>query len=525
MTAVSKNRADEGDKQNGVDAAVRHWAEATPDKVAVHFNGQPLSYSGLSALVQKMAGALAKRCAPGARIGYLGQNSDTLVVLILACVRSGLCAVPINWRLSRQEISYIVSDSSAEILFVEAPFAQQVGPTDRPSPDLRDVHILQHGLEGLEEWLDTCKSGTMPAYDHGRAFIQLYTSGTTGFPKGVVITNERYTRHIERLALDPTRRWIYTEHDDIVSISMPMFHVSGSGIALETLSAGATIALLPTFDAQAILVDIAKLRVTRIFLVPAALRTILELPEVGSADLSCLKILMYGGSPITPDLQALADQHLSSRFIHCYGMTEAGGNICVLDQQSTNDVGRLQASVGKPIPRTEIRIVDGSGNPLEPGQKGELQIRSDTTFASYWRNEEATSRAYTPEGWVRTGDIGYIDDEGFLFLLDRLGDMIISGGENIYPIEIERILANHPDIAEVAIVGIDDPKWGQVVTACVVSREGGAMSLAAIQIWLDGQLARYKYPRALHLLDALPRNAAGKVLRAALRDLARDPTA
>lgn len=507
---------------NAVDAAVVAVARCDSARAAVHFGGRILSYGDLDRLADQVACAIARVTTPGTRIAYLGRNSDSCLVLLLAAMRTGTCLVPVNWRLSAQEIAFVLADSEAQWLFVEPEFALHHVPGGTGAGTGPAGVILSDGLATLTGWAAAQaaagqEAASLPPYDPAAGFVQLYTSGTTGFPKGVVITNERYSIHVARLGADPARWWIGTRAQDVVLVAMPMFHVSGCGIALEALAVGATIVLLPAFDAPGILHAIGAHRVTRIFLVPAALRIVLELPAVATADLRCLETLMYGGSPITPDLQALADRHLRCRFVHCYGMTEAGGNICVLEQRC-DDPEVLRASVGRAIPGTEVRIADPSGRVLPAGFKGEVQLRSPTTFAGYWHNPAATTDAYTADGWMHTGDIGYQDDTGHLFLLDRLGDLIISGGENIYPVEVERLLALHDDIADVAVIGLDHPHWGQVVTACVVPRSGATLTLAAIHEWLDGRLARYKLPRVLHVTDLLPRNAAGKVRRAALRE-------
>jgi acyl-CoA synthetase (AMP-forming)/AMP-acid ligase II len=342
--------------------------------------------------------------------------------------------------------------------------------------------------------------------------LQLYTSGTTGLPKGVRLDNANYAAFLE---LRTQVEGFDYGADDTVLIVMPLFHVAGTNISFSGLAAGGRVIVLPEFTPAAVLRLIEAERVAHIFLVPAMINMLLQAPEIEGADLSSLKSVAYGASPISEAVLATATQRFGCGFIQFYGMTESTGAGTFL--KPSEHGGELMRSCGKAWPQMAVKILGEDGQEVGTGEIGEIAIWGGMVMAGYWNRPEATAETVSPDRWLKTGDAGYRNAEGYIFVHDRVKDMIVSGGENIYPAEVENAILGCPGVADAAVIGVPDARWGEAVKAIVVPAAGAAPDPQAVIAWARERIAGYKAPKSVDFIDVLPRNASGKVLRRELR--------
>lgn len=489
---------------------IRHHAAARPEAPALTFGGRTLSFSELQAGAARMAQLLSSRgLRPGGRVGVLSRNRTEFFLALIAASQLGATLVGLNWRLSAREMGEILADADLTLLLADdggATLACEAGaraPVLTFGPDF-DAALLAN-----------------PADDPGHVggpdevALILYTSGTTGRPKGAMLTNRgmSYTRELGRSwGMGP---------DSVNLVAMPMFHIGGCGYGSSTMLVGGHTVLLAEVNVPEILRLIEAHRVTNVFLVPAVVQLLLHAPEVAGADLSSLRTLMYGAAPLGEVLLRRAMAVLGCGFIHAYGMTECSGTVVNLGPESHVPDGphaALLASCGRALPWVELRVVDpATGAMLPAGTVGELWIRTPMLMAGYWNNPDETRAAVDVEGWFRSGDAARMDPDGHVFLIDRFKDMIISGGENIYPAEIENVLNGHPGVAEVGVIGVPHPKWGETPLAVVVPNPGATLTEAALMEFTRANLATYKCPSRFVLAEALPRNASGKLLKPEMR--------
>jgi long-chain acyl-CoA synthetase len=348
--------------------------------------------------------------------------------------------------------------------------------------------------------------------------LQLYTSGTTGRPKGVQLTNSNVLGRMAEMC----EAWRF-DADSVGLLAMPLFHIGGAGMALLGLLPGSTTVLLPEVDPVRIAKIIPERRVTNVFLVPAVIQFVLDAPGTDAADWSCLRAVLYGASPITDAVLRRAMDRFSCDFIHLYGITETSGTVTQLQPQFHDPENRpeLLRSCGRPFPWNEVLVVDpddpDSRTPLPDGEVGEIMVRSTQVMLGYWRQPDATAASITEDGFFRTGDAGYYRD-GFLYLHDRIKDMIVSGGENIYPAEIENVLAGHAGVADVAVIGVPHERWGETPKALIVPKAGSTIDEAELIAYCREHLARFKCPTSVSVEEALPRNPSGKLLKREMRE-------
>ncbi|HYZ00205.1 MAG TPA: AMP-binding protein, partial [Candidatus Binatia bacterium] len=340
---------------------------------------------------------------------------------------------------------------------------------------------------------------------------QLYTSGTTGLPKGAMLTNANLMGLMAPLGFECPELQEGTRS----LVAMPLYHIGGCGWALASIVRGACAVVAREVVPPDLLRLMADQRVTTGFLVPAVLLFLTQLPDARSADLSALRSLVYGASPISPDLLRRSLDVFGCRFTQLYGLTETTGAIAAL--QHEHHEGARLLSCGRPMFGASLRVVDPAGEELPPGETGEIVYRGPGLMRGYWRRERDTADTIR-DGWLHTGDMGSVDGEGFFFVKDRVKDMVVSGGENVYPAEVEAVLADHPDVADVAVIGVPDPTWGESVKAVVVRTQGSELSAGELVEWSRSRLAGFKRPRSVDFTEALPRNPTGKVLKRELRD-------
>jgi acyl-CoA synthetase (AMP-forming)/AMP-acid ligase II len=381
----------------------------------------------------------------------------------------------------------------------------------------RPVKVIAVGGEHpvFESYAALRDAAPAPKLDAPRAtddVLQLYTSGTTGLPKGVRLTNANYSAF---LGLRHMVDGFSYGADDTVLILMPMFHVAGTNISFSGLAAGGRIVLQAEFVPQAVLKAFGEEKVAHVFLAPVMINALLQTPGVEDADFSSLKTVSYGASPISEAVLAKATKTFGCGFIQFYGMTETTGAGTTL--APSEHVGELLRSCGRPWATLETRIADEHGNEVPQGEIGEIEIRGPIIMAGYWNRPEATTETIRPDGWLRTGDAGFMDENGFFFVHDRVKDMIVSGGENVYPAEVENAILGCPGVADAAVIGVPDERWGEAVKAIVVAAPGQAPDPVAIIAYTRERIAAYKAPKSVDFIDALPRNPSGKVLRRELR--------
>lgn len=500
----------------------RFHAAERPGAVALVFEGGETTYAEFERRTNQAARALmAEGLKKGDRIAYLGKNSDRYFELLFGAAKIGVIMAPIGWRLAPAEVAYIASDAEAKMLFVGPEVVESARAVAAELPDLPMI-AMESGPEGwrtYEAWRDA-QPATDPAVaiDPRDIAVQLYTSGTTGRPKGAMLSHDNILGG-RRKAAEAQMDWNQWGPDDVSLVAMPVGHIGGTGWGIVGLVNGAKGVVAREFDPFKVLDYIEQDRISKMFMVPAALQIVVRQPKARQVDYSRLKYILYGASPIPLDLLRECMEVFGCGFCQQYGMTETCGTIVYLPPEDHDPAGnpRMRAA-GLPMPGVELRIVDEAGNSLPPNTVGEVATRSVSNMAGYWRLPEATAATVADDGWLRTGDAGYLDEDGYLFIHDRVKDMIISGAENIYPAEVESAVYGHPAVAEVAVIGIPDEKWGEAVKAIVVPKPGTQPDAEDIIAFARTRIAGFKAPKSVDFIEALPRNASGKILRRELRE-------
>ena len=501
---------------------VRYHGRVSPEKPAILFEGEAVSFGDLDRGSNRIANALiALGLDADVPVGFIGRNSPFFTELLFGIAKAGHTMLSLNWRLSAREIGEILAATECDLLICDPAMIElarqaavhagrKLRLVTASSPEWEAI-VAGHG-----------EDDPRVAVREDKTALLLFTSGTTGMPKGVELThaNFNYCRLTEHL--DAGMPW---EADDVFLMSMPNFHTAGTGLMLQSLYNGSTVSMVEQFEPAAVLRAIAQTRPTIILIVPSALQMLLEHPEAEGVDFTCFKLVMYAGSPIALSLIKRAMTQMRSQFVQWYGATELVGAMTLLraDQHDLSREERLK-SCGTTVPLVDIRIIDDAGEEVAPGVVGEIMIRSPTLFKGYWRNPEAT-RAVQIDGWYRSGDAAYRDAEGFIYIVDRIKDMIISGGENVYSAEVERALLQHPAISEAAAIGLPSSKWGEMVTGVVVLRDGQDVSTEDIILFCRDYLGGYKVPKSIIFRGDLPRTPSGKVQKGVLRDIYRGDAA
>jgi fatty-acyl-CoA synthase len=489
---------------------VAHWAQFRPNGVAVHFAGEDITWAALLRRVDAATLRLASLgLNRGDRVAYLGYNHPEILALLFACARLGALLVPLNFRLAPAEHEDILAHAEASMLVVEPDFYASAGAIRTKLP-LMQLIALRGTPPGWFAWEGPLPGGfdpKLPGTDADPVLI-VYTSGTTGKPKGAVHTQSALLWNI----VNATLYQDLTSRDHVLTV-LPMFHVGGLCIqTLPALHAGATVTIHPRFDPGLWLRDVATRRPTHSLLVPATMKAVLAHPDWARTDLSSLREMNTGSSTIPESL--IAPFHARGIPVgQVYGSTETGPVSMYLRAE---DAKRKAGSAGKAAMHAEIRLVGADGRDAAPGEVGEIWVRAPNLMSGYWKDPD--NPAFR-DGWFRSGDLARVDGEGYYWVVGRSKDMIISGGENVYPAELENILADCPDVLEAAVVGVPDPQWGEAVVAAVVRRPGSALDEAGVMRLFDGRIARYKQPRRVAFVDALPKSAIGKVQKFEVKKL------
>ncbi|GGY59304.1 long-chain-fatty-acid--CoA ligase [Marinobacter zhanjiangensis] len=493
-----------------------------PEKTATVCSGRRHSYREFVSRVARLAAGLKQLgLNEGDRVAILSLNSDRYAEAIYATFWAGGVINPVNIRWSPAEIIYSLDDCDSTFLIVDDTFSPMIIPLMEGSKSLQTVIYAgdgeapakTHNFEDLvrdnEEMEDTLRSKDDLA-------AVMYTGGTTGKPKGVMLSHMNLFSNglgSQAVANMPIR--------SVTLHAAPTFHVAGTGLILQAVARHSTNVIIPMFDPKAVLEAIQNEKVIETFLVPTMLRMVLAHPEFGSYDLSGLQHMMYGASPMDSTLLSKARQAMpKAGFLQAYGMTELSPTVTILTKDWHTDEGfesGKMMSAGRPLPMVEIRIVDGEDNTVPNGTRGEIVARGPVVMQGYWNKPEQTAQALR-NGWMHTGDAGYMDDDGFVYVVDRIKDMIVTGGENVYSAEVEEAVLQMPQVAQCAVIGVPDEDWGERVHATVVVQEGEDLNLNDLMTHCKSLIANYKIPRSLEVRDELPVSPAGKLLKYKLRE-------
>jgi acyl-CoA synthetase (AMP-forming)/AMP-acid ligase II len=498
---------------------VRIQARDRPDHAAFVYQGESLSYSELDERASRVANALLANLQHSQpRIAVLDFNSPRYFEIFFGGCKADCTLVGVNARLAAPEVAYVLNDSSSVLLFVGREHYALIEKIESELGQVESIVALDGGHDrwiAYDQWRDSHPArDPLLRTDQNHDVIQLYTSGTTGHPKGVCHTHRTW-----RLMADAARaaEWGKIGADSVAFVCLPLFHVAGFNLCTLTLRGGGTAVLTRKMDVEEILEFVPRYRVTDTLFVPAMILSVVSHPKAAAADFSSMRRISYGAAPIAEDLLRNARALFGCGFVHLYGLTECLGAATYLPPEMHRaELGKLR-SCGRAYPGLKLKVVDGGGKDLAPGEVGEIIVSCDWIMRGYWRNDAATA-ATVRNGWLHTGDAGYLDADGYLYIHDRVKDMIVTGGENVYPAEVENALFGHPCIADVAVVGVPDEKWGEAVKAIVVLKKGSELDAAGILAFARERIAAYKLPKSIDVIDALPRNASGKVLRRELRE-------
>jgi acyl-CoA synthetase (AMP-forming)/AMP-acid ligase II len=497
---------------------VRHWATLTPDARALASGTRERSYRELDERSNRIATALlASGVQPGSSVGYLGKNAIEFFETWFGATKAGGAIAPFNWRCTVSELVQLVDDAKPPVVFASTEFADTISAVRQASstpfevvrfdPEAADQDELSAWASGPADDPRVPLPRELPA-------LLAYTSGTTGLPKGVQLSHEAFQNAFLCLALEPALTW---NQDDVLLMVMPSFHLAGSWVSLPALYHGASIIIAPTFDATAVLDSIEGSRPTVTCLVPAAIQLILDHPQAAATDFSSLRSLIYAGSPISATTLQRALDLFGCEMNQFYGTTETWIITLLRPHQHDPDRPELLTSCGKPMPFVEVAVVDPAGTEVPPGEIGEFLVRSPVMFSGYRNKPDATAEAVV-DGWYHTGDLGRRDEDGYLYVIDRAKDMIITGGENVYSVEVERALAQHPSVNSVAVVGAPDERWGEKVVAFVTTVQDSQVSVDELIRHCRSLIAGYKVPKEILVRATLPTTPSGKIQKAILRD-------
>jgi long-chain acyl-CoA synthetase len=504
---------------NSIAEIIRVHGPARADQLALRLGDRTLTWAELLTRSCRVAQALADAgVREQDRVAFLDKNGiEHFEVFYGAALLNAVC-VDVNWRLAPPEVEYIVNDAEAEVFVVGQDFVPVLDAIAGTLKTVKKIVVIgghaEH--ESYEDW-----SSRHPADDPGATSapddvaFQLYSSGTTGRPKGVMLTNENF------FALLPVAKDMWEISPETVNlVAMPLFHIGGGGWATAGMYEGCSSVIVRDLDPAALVRMIGDLGITHAFLVPVALQFMLMVPGVEEMDFSTLRVFVYGASPISEEVLARSVEVFGCKFWQAYGLTETTGAVVNLPPQDhdLSDATRHRLrSCGLAGPGVELRIVGADGADAATGEVGEIWIRSPQVMKGYWHMPEATAEVITPDGWFKSGDAGYLDADRYLYIHDRVKDMIVSGGENVYPAEVENVLMSHPAIADVAVIGVPDERWGETAKAIVVKVPGADVTEQEIIDYARERLAKFKCPSSVDWIDALPRNPSGKILKKDLR--------
>ena len=502
-----------------------------PDRNAIIFEGRRLRFSELQERANRLANALsAAGIQKGDRIAVLQVNCPQYVETYFATAQIGAIFVPLNFRAKQNELVHMLNNSESKVLFVGERYATMVREMKPHLVSVQQLVCMDGHFEGMaayEQMLE--QNSSDPSFievDDQDTTILMYTAGTTGLPKGVPLSHGAFSVYVlENITpADP-------EAQETNILSVPLYHVAGIHGVLAAIYGGRTVALMRQFEVNEWMDTVAREKANRAMLVPTMLKQVIDHPGFHEQDLSSLKVITYGAASMPFDvIKKAIGMFPGVMFINAFGQTETASTITVLGPEDHRFTGneseamsrkkwnRLACSIGRPMPDIEIQIWDGNGKPLAPGEMGEIMVRGKRVMRGYWKDEAKTAKTLSADGWLHTGDMGYTDPEGYIFLSGRGDDMIIRGGENISPEEVENLLYSHPSVDDASVIGVPDPQWGQNPRAVIVLKPGAKATETDIIEFCKDRISGFKRPRSVVFVDELPLTSTGKVQRKILRE-------
>lgn len=499
---------------------LEYYARNVPDSSCVTQSGVSRSYYEVNKRSNSLAnGLIDLGVTKGQRVAILGENSPKHFEVFFAVSKIGAVAVPLNYRLAPAELSFIINDAQVKVLIVLEGLEDTLNALESEIAD--GATILSEGFAGridFDDWLasqyDSKPAIQLEPHDE---YIQLYTSGTTGNPKGVVNSHHNV---VSLAVMNNTATYARSSAGASGIICAPLFHIGGAGSVFMAVWAGQETILHQAFEPNSVVTDMENNPVSAIFMVPAMIGAILQMSDIEKRDFSKLKQIFYGASPISETLLRRAMEVFQCDFIQMYGMTETTGTVINLSAEdhrlALNSKPELLRSAGRPSVGVQAKAITPQGEQVATGEVGEICVKSETNMLGYYNLPKATLETLQ-DGWVRTGDAGYIDEQGYVFLKDRIKDMVVSGAENIYPVEVENAISKHPDIVDIAVIGVPDEKFGEALLAFVVLKPGAELNSEQLVDFCRDKIAGYKIPRQVEMINELPRNASGKILKKVLR--------
>ncbi|MFW6112355.1 MAG: long-chain-fatty-acid--CoA ligase [Chloroflexota bacterium] len=508
-------------------------AAICPDREAIIYEGQRWTFAGLAQRVNQLADALSKLgVQKGDRVAILQVNCNEYVESYFATAKLGAIYVPLNFRARQNELTHMLGSAEAKVLIAGDRYIDMINSIRPNLPSVENYIVIDGGkAEGMLDYEELLASGSAEEKEFAQInddapTVLMYTAGTTGLPKGVAHDHNSYSVYVMQNVNPPDPEIAETN-----LISMPLYHVAGMQAMMSAVYGGRTMALQSQFEVDEWFEIAQREKVTRVMLVPTMLKRIVEHPDFDKYDLSSLRVITYGAAACPYEVLEKAIEKFPGRaLINAFGGTETSSTIAMLrsedqvitgketKEEKEKKLKRLSSSIGIPLEDVEVQIRDEEGQPLPTGQMGELVVRGPRIMKGYWKDEEKTKNAFTSDGWYRTGDLGYMDEEGYIYLAGRADDLIVRGGENISPEEVENALYNHPAIEEVAVIGVPDPEWGQEPRAVVVLKKGQTATEEEIIDFCRDKLAGFKRPRSVVFVDELPKTSVGKVVRKNLRE-------
>jgi acyl-CoA synthetase (AMP-forming)/AMP-acid ligase II len=498
-----------------------------PERDSIVFESKRWTYGQINERINRLANGLVKLgVGKGDRVGILHVNCNQYIECYFAAAKLGSIFVPLNFRAKADELAYMIGNAEIKTLFVGSRYQDMIkGMLPQLSSVKECISIDRGNGTSYEDLVDSPSSDEVVSeIGDEEITILMYTSGTTGRPKGVPLRHNAFVTYVLD-NVDPAS----PEIEERNLFTVPLYHVAGIQAMLAAIYGGRTLVLMRQFEVKEWLETIEREQATRAMLIPTMLKRVIDDPEFSRYNLSSLKVLTYGAAPMPFEvIQKAIGVMPWVRFINAFGQTETASTITTLgpddhriegtQEEREKKLKRLTSSIGRPLADVEVKIVDEEGKPLPPLEVGEILARGPRVMTGYWRDEEKTAQVITSDGWLRTGDMGWMDEDGYIYLAGRADDMIIRGGENISPEEVEEVLRSHPKVEEAAVIGVPDQEWGQQPRAIVVLKKAEALTPEEMMEHCRSKLAGFKRPRSVVFVDALPRNPMGKVLRKKLRE-------
>lgn len=500
-----------------------------PDRESIVFGDKRFTYAEMYNRINRLGNCLLERgVKKDDRIGMLQVNCNQYLEAYFACAKIGAIFVPLNFRAKNKELAYMLENAGARILFTGNRYLDIAQDLQSRLSNLETCISLEGNADGFDDYEEIIAAATpdeVISYNTDEDItILMYTAGTTGRPKGVPLRHDGFVSYVLE-NVEPANPDVYEKN----LLTVPMYHVAGIQAMMAAVYGGRTLVIMKQFETDVWLETVEREKITRAMLVPTMLKWIIDHPNFASYDVSSLKVITYGAAPMPFEVINKGIKRFPGvNFINAFGQTETASTIALLgpedhvingsEENRKKKLNRLKASIGKPLPDVKIKIVDQRGKTLAPYEIGAILAKGTRVMNGYWGDTEKTRNVLTDDGWLRTGDEGWLDEEGYIFLAGRADDIIIRAGENISPGEIENVIESHPDVSDAAVIGISDPEWGQQIMAVVVLKGGAVCSENDIIEHCRDKVAGFKRPNSVVFIEELPRNALGKILKKKLRE-------